>query len=141
MSPDYYYYLSQSETYKVDGTDDRSEFHETMNAMDVIGISGQDKQLILQITAGILHLGNIGFQEQGNYAQVESPDLLAFPAYLLGIDKNRLNDKLTSRKWTASGGTRRSPSNVTLNVEQASYTRDALAKGLCTPESLTPCGG
>nr|XP_028569738.1 unconventional myosin-If [Podarcis muralis] len=130
MSPDYYYYLSQSETYKVDGTDDRSEFHETMNAMDVIGISGQDKQLILQITAGILHLGNIGFQEQGNYAQVESPDLLAFPAYLLGIDKNRLNDKLTSRKMDSKWGNRKESINVTLNVEQASYTRDALAKGL-----------
>ncbi|XP_028569738.2 unconventional myosin-If [Podarcis muralis] len=130
MSPDYYYYLSQSETYKVDGTDDRSEFHETMNAMDVIGISGQDKQLILQITAGILHLGNIGFQEQGNYAQVESPDLLAFPAYLLGIDKNRLNDKLTSRKMDSKWGNQKESINVTLNVEQASYTRDALAKGL-----------
>lgn len=30
MTPDYYYYLNQSETYKVDGTDDRSDFHETM---------------------------------------------------------------------------------------------------------------
>lgn len=30
MSPDYYYYLNQSETYKVDGTDDRSDFQETL---------------------------------------------------------------------------------------------------------------
>lgn len=44
------------------------------NAMDVIGIKGQDKQLVLQIIVGILHLGNVSFQEQGNYAQVESPD-------------------------------------------------------------------
>lgn len=42
--------------------------------MDVIGIAEQDRQLVLQIMAGILHLGNIGFLEQGNYAQVESPD-------------------------------------------------------------------
>ncbi|XP_063003181.1 unconventional myosin-If [Elgaria multicarinata webbii] len=130
MTPDYYYYLSQSDTYKVDGTDDRSDFSETMNAMDVIGITGQDKQLVLQIIAGILHLGNIGFQEQGNYAQVESPDLLAFPAYLLGIDKERLNEKLTSRKMDSKWGGRSESINVTLNVEQASYTRDALAKGL-----------
>ncbi|XP_054836213.1 unconventional myosin-If [Eublepharis macularius] len=130
MNPDYYYYLSQSETYKVDGTDDKSEFQETMNAMDVIGISGQDKQLVLQIVAGILHLGNIGFQEQGNYAQVETPDTLAFPAYLLGIDKTRLEEKLTSRKMDSKWGGRSESINVTLNVEQAAYTRDALAKGL-----------
>lgn len=30
MTPDYYYYLSQSDTYKVDGTDDRSDFSETV---------------------------------------------------------------------------------------------------------------
>lgn len=30
MTPDYYYYLNQSDTYKVDGTDDRSEFSETL---------------------------------------------------------------------------------------------------------------
>nr|XP_060641133.1 unconventional myosin-If isoform X1 [Anolis sagrei ordinatus] len=130
MTPDYYYYLNQSETYVVDGTNDCSDFQETMNAMDVIGIARQDKQLVLQIIAGILHLGNIGFQEQGNYAQVENPDLLAFPAYLLGIDKDRLNDKLTSRKMDSKWGGRSESINVTLNVEQASYTRDALAKGL-----------
>uniref|UniRef100_A0A674KBR8 Myosin IF n=1 Tax=Terrapene triunguis TaxID=2587831 RepID=A0A674KBR8_9SAUR len=130
MTPDYYYYLNQSETYKVDGTDDRSDFHETMNAMQVIGIARADQQLVLQIVAGILHLGNINFREQGNYAQVENPDLLAFPAYLLGIDKDRLNDKITSRKMDSKWGGRSESINVTLNVEQASYTRDALAKGL-----------
>nr|XP_033811648.1 LOW QUALITY PROTEIN: unconventional myosin-If [Geotrypetes seraphini] len=132
MTADYFYYLNQSETYKVDGTDDRSDFHETLNAMKVIGIASQDQQLVLQITVGILHLGNICFREQGNYAQVENYDLLAFPAYLLGIDKDRLNDKLTSRKMDSKWGGRSESINVTLNVEQASYTRDALSKGLYT---------
>ena len=99
MSPDYYYYLNQSDTYRVEGTDDRSDFHETMvsawegespklaaagqgltgsphpqNAMQVIGIRGEDQQLVLQIVAGILHLGNISFREEGNYAWVENSD-------------------------------------------------------------------
>lgn len=55
---------------------------------------------------------------------------LAFPAYLLGIDRNRLEEKLTSRKMDSKWGGRAESINVTLNVEQASYTRDALAKGL-----------
>ncbi|NXG55678.1 MYO1F protein, partial [Hemiprocne comata] len=153
MSPDYYYYLNQSDTYQVEGTDDRSDFHETMvsvqegesptparlgltgslcpqNAMQVIGIRGEDQQLVLQIVAGILHLGNISFREEGNYAQVENADSLAFPAYLLGISQDRLNQKVTSRKMDSKWGGRSESITVTLNVEQAAYTRDALAKGL-----------
>lgn len=130
MTPDYYYYLNQSGTYKVDGTNDSKDFHETMEAMQVIGIPGDIQTQVLQIIAGILHLGNISFIEAGNYGQVESTDLLAFPAYLLGIDPNRLQDKLTSRKMDSKWGGKSESINVTLNQEQATYTRDALAKAL-----------
>ncbi|GAA6092394.1 unconventional myosin-If, partial [Tachysurus ichikawai] len=74
MTPDYYNYLNQSGTYKVDGTNDSSDFHETMEAMQVIGIPGEDQMQALQIVAGILHLGNVSFIEVGNYGQVESMD-------------------------------------------------------------------
>ncbi|XP_029286156.1 unconventional myosin-If [Cottoperca gobio] len=126
MTPDYYCYLNQSGTYKVDGTNDSKDFQETMEAMQVIGIPGDIQTQVLQIIAGILHLGNISFIEAGNYGQVESTDLLAFPAYLLGIDPSRLQDKLISRKWDGKGESIK----VTLNQEQATYTRDALAKAL-----------
>lgn len=43
-------------------------------AMQVIGISGEIQMQVLQIVAGILHLGNISFIEAGNYGQVESTD-------------------------------------------------------------------
>ncbi|XP_041863106.1 unconventional myosin-If [Melanotaenia boesemani] len=130
MTPEYYYYLNQSGTYKVDGTNDNKEFQETMEAMQVIGIPSDIQTQVLQIIAGILHLGNISFIEAGNYGQVESTDLLAFPAYLLGIDPNRLQDKLTSRKMDSKWGGKSESINVTLNQEQATYTRDALAKAL-----------
>lgn len=163
------------------------------NAMQVIGIPPNVQQLVLQLVAGILHLGNISFCEDGNYARVESVDrecgcwggpggtsvcenhfllvhpqgvrthedsicvtgqngerrgpqrrpksqsgcpvsptlaVLAFPAYLLGIDSTRLQEKLTSRKMDSRWGGRSESIDVTLNVEQAAYTRDALAKGL-----------
>lgn len=44
--------------------------------MDVIGISGMDRALVLQIVAGILHLGNINFREAGNYAAVENDECM-----------------------------------------------------------------
>ncbi|KAF7668880.1 hypothetical protein LDENG_00278050 [Lucifuga dentata] len=127
---DYYAYLNQSGSYKVDDINDKSDFQETMHAMSVIGISQQDRAMVLQIVAGVLHLGNITFREAGNYAAVESEEFLAFPAFLLGIDQNRLKDKLTSRKMDSKWGNAVESIDVTLNVEQACYTRDALAKAL-----------
>lgn len=59
-----------------------------------------------------------------------SSPVLAFPAYLLGIDPSRLQDKLTSRKMDSKWGGKSESINVTLNQEQATYTRDALAKAL-----------
>lgn len=42
--------------------------------MDVVGISTEDRAMVLQIVAGVLHLGNITFREAGNYAAVESEE-------------------------------------------------------------------
>ncbi|XP_028565708.2 unconventional myosin-Ie-like [Podarcis muralis] len=129
-SPDYYYYLNQSAAYKVEDINDHQEFQETLTAMDVVGLSGEEQALVLQIVAGILHLGNITFRESGNYAMVESEDFLAFPSYLLAIDQQRLKEKLTSRKMDSKWGGQQEVIDVTLNVEQASFTRDALSKAL-----------
>ncbi|XP_046897395.1 unconventional myosin-Ie [Hypomesus transpacificus] len=129
-SLDYYSYLNQSGSYKVDDINDKNDFQETMTAMDVIGISGKDRALVLQIVAGVLHLGNVNFKEAGNYAAVESEEFLAFPTFLLGIDQARLKEKLTSRKMDSKWGNALETINVTLNVEQACYTRDALSKAL-----------
>ncbi|MBN3324288.1 MYO1E protein, partial [Atractosteus spatula] len=129
-TPDYYYYLNQSGTYTVDDVNDKQEFSETMNAMTVVGLSPDDQATVLQLVAGILHLGNITFQEQGNYAVVESEDFLAFPAYLLGIEQGRLKEKLTSRTMDSKWGGKSETIDVTLNTEQAAFTRDALSKAL-----------
>uniref|UniRef100_A0AAY4D9K3 Osteoclast-stimulating factor 1 n=1 Tax=Denticeps clupeoides TaxID=299321 RepID=A0AAY4D9K3_9TELE len=129
-SLDYYSYLNQSGSYKVDDINDKSDFQETMHAMDVIGIKGEDRTFVLQIVAGVLHLGNISFKEAGNYAAVESEEFLAFPGFLLGIDQMRLKEKLTSRKMDGRWGGKSESIDVTLNVEQACFTRDALSKAL-----------
>ena len=42
--------------------------------MDVIGIRDEDQASVLQIVAGVLHLGNLSFEEQGNYAIPENDD-------------------------------------------------------------------
>ncbi|KAG9276238.1 unconventional myosin-Ie-like [Astyanax mexicanus] len=129
-TPDYYFYMNQSGTYTVEDVDDKKEFSETMNAMSVIGLSVEEQDTVLQIVAGILHLGNITFREEGNYAVVESEDFLAFPSYLLGIAQDGLKKKLTSRVMDSKWGGKTESISVTLNTEQATFTRDALSKAL-----------
>ena len=49
--------------------------------------------------------------------------VLEYPAYLLCVDKNALQTKLTSRIMDSKWGGKTESINVTLNVEQAAYTR------------------
>lgn len=55
---------------------------------------------------------------------------LEFPSYLLGIDQETLQTKLLSRTMDTKWGGKSEKIEVTLNVDQAAYTRDALAKAL-----------
>ena len=98
--------------------------------MAVMDISSENQFDILSIVAGILHLGNISFVENGNYAQVEDAEALAFPAYLLGVDQEYLRTKLTSRVMDTTWGKTQEEIDVTFNCEQATNARDALAKAL-----------
>ncbi|GFR06154.1 unconventional myosin-Ie [Trichonephila clavata] len=130
MNPDYYWYLNQSGTFKVDGTNDAHDFQETLKAMTIMGMSEEDQMNILQVVAGILHLGNVTFVESGNYAVVEDDQFLAFPSYLFGVDTELVKSKLTSRVMDSKWGGQSETIHMQLNIEQAAYTRDAWAKGL-----------
>lgn len=55
---------------------------------------------------------------------------LEYPAYLLGIDKEMLRVKVISRTMESKWAGAKENIEVTMNVEQAAYTRDALAKAL-----------
>ncbi|KAK3585324.1 hypothetical protein CHS0354_040273 [Potamilus streckersoni] len=130
--PQYYTYLNQSGTYTVEGTDDVKEYRDTLHAMKVIGLDEQTIEDVLSLVMGILHLGNISFVENGNYAAIGDNGFLDFPAFLLGINKSMLEKKITSRKMDSKWGGKSESIEVTLNVEQAEFTRDALAKVLYT---------
>ena len=134
MEPSNFNYLRISREYDADGINDVEEFTDMQNAMDVCLISPEHKQAILEIVAGILHLGNVSFVEgeKAGTAVIQDLRTLAFPAYLFGVSEQTLQEKLLSRVMRTGGfGSRRaSMYNVPLNVEQAQGTRDALAKAL-----------
>ncbi|XP_014209371.1 unconventional myosin-Ie-like [Copidosoma floridanum] len=125
-----YDYLRYGGNHKVDGTNDARDFQDTLKALSVMGIKNMETTDILRLVAGILHIGNVRFTEKGNYSQVADKDYLNFPAYLLGISPEQLSHKLTSRQFESKWGSQSESVDVTLNVEQALYARDALAKDL-----------
>lgn len=55
---------------------------------------------------------------------------LEFPAFLLEISAEQLSHKLTSHEFESKWGSQSESLDVTLNVAQALYTRDALAKDI-----------
>ena len=56
--------------------------------------------------------------------------VLQFPAYLFGIDSETLRTKLTGRIMDSKWGGKTETIDMKLNVEQAEFTRDALAKAI-----------
>lgn len=42
--------------------------------MGVMGMSENVQYDVMQLVAGLLHMGNISFFEQGNYAKISSDD-------------------------------------------------------------------
>ena len=56
--------------------------------------------------------------------------VLQFPAFLLGVEAGSLKDKLTGRVVESKWGSKSEVIQMKLNVEQATYTRDALSKAL-----------
>ena len=67
------------------------------------------------------------------YSQVHVYSLypvLQFPAFLLGVEADELKRKLTGRVVESKWGGKAETIHMKLNVEQATYTRDALSKAL-----------
>ncbi|KAL6257902.1 hypothetical protein P5V15_011501 [Pogonomyrmex californicus] len=127
---DYYQYLSYGGNYRVDGTNDARDFQETLKALSVMGIKNAEVMDIFRLVAGILHVGNIQFSENGNYSQIADKQFLEFPAYLFGVSAEQLSHKLISREFESKWGSHSESVDVTLNVEQALYARDALTKDI-----------
>jgi myosin-1 len=42
--------------------------------MSVMGMTEHEQSNILQVVAGVLHLGNVTFREKGNYSEIEKQD-------------------------------------------------------------------
>uniref|UniRef100_A0A671MRB5 Unconventional myosin-VI n=1 Tax=Sinocyclocheilus anshuiensis TaxID=1608454 RepID=A0A671MRB5_9TELE len=116
--------------------DDLGDFNRMVVAMKKIGLDDTEKLNLFRVVSGVLHLGNIDFEETGSTSggcilKNQTSQTLEYCAELLGLDQDDLRVSLTTRVMlTTAGGAKGTVIKVPLKVEQANNARDALAKAV-----------
>ncbi|CAO2616686.1 Unconventional myosin-Ic, partial [Lemmus lemmus] len=127
QNPQSYLYLVKGQCAKVSSINDKSDWKVVRKALSVIDFTEDEVEDLLSIVASVLHLGNIHFAaDEDSNAQVTTENQLKYLTRLLGVEGTKLREALTHRKIIAKGEELLSP----LNLEQAAYARDALAKAV-----------
>lgn len=125
-----YAYLN-GDVSRVNGMDDASNFRAVQNAMAVIGFSEEEIRQVLEVTALVLKLGNVKladeFQANGLPASgVCDGKGIQEIGEMMGLNSAELEKALCSRTME----TGKEKVVTVLNVIQAQYARDALAKNI-----------
>ncbi|KAK3506666.1 hypothetical protein QTP70_013172 [Hemibagrus guttatus] len=89
--------------------DDHGDFKRMEVAMKKIGLDDAEKLDMFRVVAGVLHLGNIDFEEAGSTSggcnlKKQSSQTLQHCAELLGLDEEDLRVSLTSRVMLTTAG-------------------------------------
>ncbi|XP_010790527.1 unconventional myosin-Ib isoform X3 [Notothenia coriiceps] len=125
-----YNYLSLDSA-AVNGLDDAANFRTVRNAMQIVGFMEDEVQSVLELVAAVLKLGNIEFKPEsrcnGNdESRIKDKNDLKEMCELLGTEQTVLERAFSYRTVEA----KQEKVCTTLNVAQAYYARDALAKNL-----------
>uniref|UniRef100_A0A6Q2X9R2 Unconventional myosin-Ib n=1 Tax=Esox lucius TaxID=8010 RepID=A0A6Q2X9R2_ESOLU len=125
-----YNYLSLDSA-TVNGLDDAASFRTVWNAMQIVGFMEDEVQSVLELVAAVLKLGNIEFKPESRVngfdeSRVKDKNDLKEMCELLGIEQSVLERAFSYRTVEA----KMEKVSTTLNVAQAYYARDALAKNL-----------
>uniref|UniRef100_UPI0037E7E945 unconventional myosin-Ib isoform X2 n=1 Tax=Semicossyphus pulcher TaxID=241346 RepID=UPI0037E7E945 len=125
-----YNYLSLDSAV-VNGLDDAANFRTVRNAMQIVGFMEDEVQSVLELVAAVLKLGNIEFKPESrcngtDESRIKDKNDLKEMCELLGIEQSVLERAFSYRTVEA----KLEKVSTTLNVAQAYYARDALAKNL-----------
>ncbi|XP_070693655.1 unconventional myosin-Ib isoform X3 [Pempheris klunzingeri] len=125
-----YNYLSLDSAV-VNGLDDATNFRTVRNAMQIVGFMEAEVQSVLELVAAVLKLGNIEFKPESrcngtDESRIKDKNDLKEMCELLGVEQSVLERAFSYRTVEA----KMEKVSTTLNVAQAYYARDALAKNL-----------
>eukprot|EP00475_Leptophrys_vorax_P030591 TRINITY_DN4597_c0_g2_i1.p1 TRINITY_DN4597_c0_g2~~TRINITY_DN4597_c0_g2_i1.p1 ORF type:complete len:1030 (+),score=334.18 TRINITY_DN4597_c0_g2_i1:248-3091(+) len=135
LTPSYeeFNYLAKSGCFTVPRVNEKAEFKDMMDGMESLGMNGQEIAEIFATVSSILWIGQVDFSpvksKVKNQAEVEIKDMdpVTRIASMLQCDENTLAQAFISRQFSA--GNEKSIKTF-LSMDQAIYTRDALAKTL-----------
>ncbi|KAL4173384.1 hypothetical protein KRP22_005340 [Phytophthora ramorum] len=131
--PQDFCYLNQSGCYIAEETDDHACFEAVVRGLSCVGIDEQVQHIIFSVVAGLLHLGNIEFEEEdtpeGEAAVIEKESAkraIVVVSKLLGVKEEDLWKVMMTRDIVTPEQT----FTVRRNEQAAVYARDAIAKAL-----------
>jgi myosin heavy chain 9/10/11/14 len=125
--PNDYTYLNHSGCIRIEGVDDLKEFNETMKSMEVIGMNSNEREFILEVIAGILHLGNVVFtDDEKGLAQIEDKEPMKNCAKLFKVKGSQLEKALI--KPNLKVGSEVVEKHET--AARANFNRNALVKSI-----------
>ncbi|XP_066139417.1 unconventional myosin IC [Euwallacea fornicatus] len=120
-----YSYLSNGKSSDVT-INDKADFVEVKKALTTLEFSQEEQNEMLDVVAGILHLGNVGFSEDNGRAVILKPTLIETIAKLFNCDSEKFKLSLSQRTIE----TIRDVVETPLDKDLAMYARDALAKAV-----------
>merc|ERR1719193_249354 len=129
-SPEQYNFLMGGNTKQVPGINDRNWFEEVQDAFSTLEFKKREVESCYKIVAGIMHMGNIEFEEVRSRSQdatckVRRGRGITDASELLGVNPRVLEKAVTIRKLRVG---RQQAVEKPLNPDEAVDQRDAICK-------------
>ena len=108
---------------------DKNDFLETMGCLSNVGLASEEQNTIMGLSAAVLHIGNISFEEGENEDHSAAISEDSLPSLqkacgLLGLEESTVSDALLTKLLTINGKSIKKPSTVAMAEDR----RDSLAK-------------
>ena len=117
-----------------DTISDATSFENTCECLAQVGVSVEDQKALFGVIAGVLHLGNVQFEEKGEHGEPghsehakiteESLSSLQKACELLGLKEEDVSDAILTKNISVGGKTIKKAQTAAMAAEK----RDALAK-------------
>ena len=107
QDPDNYYYLSNGGSgIRNSEKHLKAVFNEMESSIDLIGFGAEEQDNLFKVCCGLLHLGNVRFEENDNdasFIRADCSEALNNACSLLGLRGDRLTEMMTISVSIARG--------------------------------------
>lgn len=130
-NPNDIFYINQSGCMQIEGVNDAADYQEVQDALNIVGFPIEDSNILLQMIAAILHLGNVIFDShpsntEESIIKLNTENSLFAASQLLGVNHDIFMRSLLFK--SVRSGKRKSITYAPYSPSGAIENRDALAK-------------